>query len=59
MLEVEAFVQFSIANGAEVERISISLLETHGAHHEALVVDAMAKSKHVAEFMGSNLTDSH
>ena len=59
VLKVQLLVDLPVADSAEVEWVSIGLVKTHCAHHEALVVNAVAEAEHVAKFVGSDLAESH
>ena len=59
MVPLNALVKLPVANRAEVAGMPISLLQVVCALHEALVPSTVAQSEHVAEFVGSDLANSH
>lgn len=59
VVEAKAFPELSVAYWAEVDWVSVSLLQVVGAHHEALVEDAVTMTKHMADFVCCNFADSH
>jgi len=59
VVETKAFPEFSIANWAEVDWISIGLFQMVGSHHEALIEDAVTVTKHMSDLVGSNFAYSH
>lgn len=59
VLKVDALVQLPVANSAELKWVTVSLLEVVRAHHQALVVDAVRQSEHVAQFVSANLGYTH
>ena len=59
MVKFEAFPDLSVASWAEVDRAAVRLLQVVDAHHQALVKSAVAEAKHVTEFVGSELDNSH
>ena len=55
----DAFVEFPVADWAEVARMSVGLLEVVGALLEALVPGAVSKAEHVSQLVGGDLANSH
>ena len=51
MIPFDALMKFSIANWAEVNWVPIGLLQMVCTHHEALIVDAVTVTEHVAELV--------
>ena len=58
VIEVQAHLQFAIADRAKHDRVAVCLLSAVGTHHQALVVSAVAQPKHVADFMRCDFDDS-
>ena len=58
VIEVQAHLQFAIADWTKHDGIAVCLCSAVGTHHQALVVNAVTHAKHVADFMCSNFDDS-